>query len=72
MLESAYIILESAVGSSLPGTHFIESTTKEMTSRSKIQGLVVSFAGYAIGIIFIIGCAQVAFLKHQLRMKKVI
>ena len=51
---------------------YVIEESKNMDKNSYTLGLISTFTGYAIGIIFLLGCVQVAFLKRQLRIKKII
>ena len=71
-IKEAIEIFRNEVKSTASGENYLMREMKQIERRGKIQNVIVSFTGYAIGVIFIIGCAQVAFLKHQLKMKKII
>lgn len=71
-MKDAMNLLKSQISSTASGENYLLNEAKTIERRGRIQSIITSFTGYAIGIIFIIGCAQLAFLKHSLRQKKII
>lgn len=71
MLEKGLELIEHEIKST-DFDDLIENEEKSFDGSSSSLKMITSFTGYAIGIIFLLGCAQVVFLKHQLKLKKII
>ena len=49
-----------------------ESYEDSLREKKLFRKTILSFSGYAIGLIFLLGIAQVAYIRHQMRVKKLI
>jgi hypothetical protein len=49
-----------------------ETRDESAHGKKLIRKTIVSFSGYAIGLIFLLGVAQVVYIRHQMRSKKLI
>lgn len=49
-----------------------ETRDESAHGKKLISKTIVSFSGYAIGLIFLLGIAQVVYIRHQMRSKKLI
>ena len=49
-----------------------ESKDEQNQGKRMVRQTIVSFSGYAIGLIFLLGIAQVVYIRHQMRAKKLI
>jgi len=49
-----------------------ETKDEARNGKKMVRKTIVSFSAYAIGLIFLLGIAQVMYIRHQMRMKKLI
>jgi hypothetical protein len=50
-------ILEAQINITASGENYLQQEASTIDRRTRIQNIISSFTGYAIGIIFILGCA---------------
>lgn len=63
--------LEGMINSMIPMREYSERQVKSMNQSVHLFNFILGIAGYAIGLTFILGCAQTMFLKQKLINKKV-